>query len=106
MRPCPQFRRFVDVRKRGGFEVVLMDLSDAELDAATDAYLVARWPAVKGGREAYPENWTKTRERIKLALAAADAERIKRLKGLGKDTERVLPGPRQHRILPTASENR
>jgi hypothetical protein len=53
-----------------------IDISDAELDAATDAYVRQRWPNVEEWRRAYPEQWLGTRERIRLALVAAAKVRV------------------------------
>jgi hypothetical protein len=75
-----------------------MDTTDAELDAATDAYVRQRWPDVKEWRRTYPEQWLGTRERIKLALQAADAERIKKLRSFNIGQIEVLP----RLITPTA----
>jgi hypothetical protein len=49
----------------------MTDPTDAELDAATDAYIAARWPEVKDWRKAWPQQWHETRDRIRLALQAA-----------------------------------
>jgi len=46
------------------------EITDAELDAATDAYVAQRWP-VKEWRDAYPQVWAETRERMRGALIAA-----------------------------------
>jgi hypothetical protein len=48
-----------------------MDPTNAELDAATKAYVAARWPHVKDWRAVYPQQWQETRDRIRLALQAA-----------------------------------
>lgn len=49
----------------------MVDITDAELDAATEAYVAARWPEVKDWRKAWPQQWQETRDRIRLALVAA-----------------------------------
>jgi len=49
----------------------MAEVTDAEVDAATDAYVRERWPNVKKWREAHPHVWGETRERIRIALAAA-----------------------------------
>lgn len=46
-------------------------IPDAELDAATEAYVGERWPNIAEWREAYPAAWNETRERMRLALEAA-----------------------------------
>jgi hypothetical protein len=51
------------------------NITDAELDAATDAYVRKRWPHVKTWRDVYPSAWSETRERIRMALEAAAAVR-------------------------------
>jgi hypothetical protein len=50
---------------------MMPDITDAELDAATDAYVRQRWPNVEEWRERFPEAWRETRDRIRLALQAA-----------------------------------
>jgi hypothetical protein len=47
------------------------DISNAELDAATDAYVRQRWPNVEEWSERFPEAWREMRDRIRLALQAA-----------------------------------
>ncbi len=47
------------------------DITDAELDAATEAYVRERWKNVGEWRTAYPAAFNETRERIKIALEAA-----------------------------------
>jgi hypothetical protein len=47
------------------------DITDAELDAATYAYVAARWPEVPDWHKAWPQQWQETRDRIRLALQAA-----------------------------------
>jgi hypothetical protein len=47
------------------------EITDAELDAATEAYVRERWPQVTEWRAAYPAAFNETRERIRIALAAA-----------------------------------
>jgi hypothetical protein len=49
----------------------LIDITDAELDVATDAYVRQRWLNVEEWRERFPEAWRETRDRIRLALVAA-----------------------------------
>jgi len=49
----------------------LPDIPDAELDAATEAYVRERWKNVADWRKAYPSAWNETRERIRFALEAA-----------------------------------
>jgi len=46
-------------------------ITDAELDAATEAYVRERWPHVNVWRAAYPAAFNETRERIRIALKAA-----------------------------------
>ncbi len=46
-------------------------IPNAELDAATEAYVRERWPKVKEWAEAYPAAFNETRERIRIALEAA-----------------------------------
>lgn len=50
-------------------------VTTAEVDAATEAYVMLRWPQTKEWRKAYPQAWNETRERIKVALEAAAAVR-------------------------------
>jgi hypothetical protein len=50
---------------------IMPDITDAELDAATEAYVRERWPNVSEWRKAYPQAWNETRERIRIALEAA-----------------------------------
>jgi hypothetical protein len=45
--------------------------TDAELDAATEAYVAARWPNVEEWRERFPEAWRETRIKMHAALMAA-----------------------------------
>jgi hypothetical protein len=45
--------------------------TDAELDAATDAYVASRWNDAREWRKSYPAQWQETRDRIKVALQAA-----------------------------------
>ena len=47
------------------------DITDTELDAATEAYVRERWPNIADWRDAYPSAYRETRERIRIALAAA-----------------------------------
>jgi len=47
------------------------DITDDELDAATEAYVRERWPQIAEWRETYPSAYRETRERIKVALEAA-----------------------------------
>jgi hypothetical protein len=54
-----------------------MNPTEAELDAATDAYVASRWNDAKEWRKAYPAQWHETRERIRLALQAAAKAREK-----------------------------
>jgi hypothetical protein len=54
----------------------MVDITDAELDAATDAYVRQRWPNVEEWHERFPEAWRETRERIRLALVAAAKVRV------------------------------
>ena len=49
----------------------MSDIPDTELDAATEAYVRERWPQIAEWREAYPSAYRETRERIRIALAAA-----------------------------------
>jgi hypothetical protein len=48
-----------------------IDISDDELDAATDAYVASRWNDATEWRKAYPAQYHETRDRIRLALQAA-----------------------------------
>jgi hypothetical protein len=48
-----------------------IDITDAELDAATDAYVRQRWPNVEEWRERFPEAWRDTRIKMHAALMAA-----------------------------------
>ena len=50
---------------------MMPDASDAELDAATDAYVRQRWPNVEEWRERFPEAWRDTRIKMHAALIAA-----------------------------------
>jgi hypothetical protein len=54
-----------------------IDITDAELDAATYAYVAARWPEVPDWHKAWPQQWQETRDRIRLALQAAAKVREK-----------------------------
>lgn len=47
------------------------NIPDAELDAATEAYVRERWPNVAEWRKAYSDAYNETRERIRFALEAA-----------------------------------
>jgi hypothetical protein len=47
------------------------DIPEAEIDAATEAYVRERWKNVADWRRAYPAAWNETRERIRFALEAA-----------------------------------
>jgi len=47
------------------------EITDAELDAATEAYVRERWPNVAEWRKAYSDAYNETRERIRFALEAA-----------------------------------
>jgi hypothetical protein len=47
------------------------EITDAELDAATEAYVRERWKQVADWRKAHPAAWNETRERIRFALEAA-----------------------------------
>jgi hypothetical protein len=47
------------------------DVPEAEIDAATEAYVRERWKNVADWRRAYPAAWNETRERIRFALEAA-----------------------------------
>jgi hypothetical protein len=50
------------------------DITDAELDAATLAYVGTRWPDKDGEvpwRKAHPQAWLETRDRMRFALLAA-----------------------------------
>jgi len=49
----------------------LSEIPDAELDAATEAYVRERWPYVEEWRKAFPAAFNETRERIRIALKAA-----------------------------------
>ena len=49
----------------------MAEVTDAELDAATEAYVRERWKDVADWRKAYPAAWNETRERIRFALDAA-----------------------------------
>jgi hypothetical protein len=48
-----------------------LSISDAELDAATEAYVRERWKNVAEWRKGFPDVYSETRGRIKLALEAA-----------------------------------
>jgi hypothetical protein len=48
-----------------------LSITDAEIDAATEAYVRERWKNVADWRKAYPVAWNDTRERIRFALEAA-----------------------------------
>ena len=48
-----------------------LSITDAELDAATEAYVRERWPNVAEWRKAYSDAYNETRERIRFALEAA-----------------------------------
>jgi len=49
--------------------------TDAEIDAATLAYVAARWTKADEWRRDHPQAWIETRERIAKALEAAAAVR-------------------------------
>lgn len=49
----------------------MAEVTDAELDAATEAYVRERWPQIAEWRKAYPNAYSETRERIRIALEAA-----------------------------------
>jgi hypothetical protein len=54
-----------------GWEDNIPEIIDAELDAATEAYVRERWPNVAEWRKAHPVVWNETRERLRFALEAA-----------------------------------
>jgi hypothetical protein len=47
------------------------EIIDAELDAATNAYVGMRWPDVADWRERYPQAWNEIRANMNAALIAA-----------------------------------
>jgi hypothetical protein len=51
--------------------LTMTDPTDAELDAATDAYVCQRWPNAEEWRERFPEAWRETRIKMRAALIAA-----------------------------------
>jgi hypothetical protein len=57
------------------------EIADAAVDAATDAYVMFRWPGIKEWRERFPDAWNDTRIRIKAALVAY--ETVKEAEELG-----------------------
>ena len=56
--------------ERGGLRLA-SPVTDAYVDAVTEAYVRERWPNVAEWRKAYPGAYNETRERIRIALEAA-----------------------------------
>jgi hypothetical protein len=50
-----------------------VEITDAVLDAATEAYVKARWPDVQQWRQSFPDAWLEVRGKVQDALVAAIA---------------------------------